>query len=356
MKYIRRKAMYLNNPFAINFGIIPSQYIERDYITEEIIGELLSPTVRNSCFMLTGIRGSGKTVELTSIERIVKEMDEWIVIGLNPEREMLQSLVAKLYDTNKYLKKFISAEVNLSKFGIGLELKNVPPVADVESALEIILREIKKKGKKLLVTIDEVSNTAYMRELSSTFQLLIRQELPIYIIMAGLYENIHNLENADNLTFLYRAPKYEIDSLNITLIQQRYMRIFSKSKEEALEMAKITKGYAFAYQALGKYIWESPERSLDEEVLAKFDAALERYVYTKIWSELSEMDRWYVSFIAKKNSMDVKELLEITNKKKNEFSQYRARLQDKGIIDTSIRGVISMKLPRFDVFVEKMLE
>lgn len=52
----------------------------------------------------------------------------------------------------------------------------------------------------------------------------------------------------------------------------------------------------------------------------------------------------------------MKELLEITNKKKNEFSQYRARLQAKGIIDTSIRGVVSMKLPRFDVFVEKMLE
>lgn len=49
--------------------------------------------------------------------------------------------------------------------------------------------------------------------------------------------------------------------------------------------------------------------------------------------------------------MEVNELLELTKKKKNEFSQYRKRLRDKGIINVSNYGLISIALPRFDYFV-----
>lgn len=51
--------------------------------------------------------------------------------------------------------------------------------------------------------------------------------------------------------------------------------------------------------------------------------------------------------------MPVSELLEVTGQKKNEFSQYRERLKNKGLIDVSDRGVIKLTLPRFDVFVER---
>ncbi len=60
-----------------------------------------------------------------------------------------------------------------------------------------------------------------------------------------------------------------------------------------------------------------------------------------------------MSFIVKKEVMPVSELLEMTKQKKNEFSQYRERLRDKGLIDVSNRGIIKLPLPRFDVFVEK---
>lgn len=40
-----------------------------------------------------------------------------------------------------------------------------------------------------------------------------------------------------------------------------------------------------------------------------------------------------MSFIAQKDVTPVAELLDITKQKKNEFSKYRERLRDKGIID-----------------------
>lgn len=339
------------NPFAISFGMVPLQYISRDIVINEIVEELDSEFVQNPCFMLTGARGSGKTVTMTAIEKKISESEDWIIIRLNPERNMLESLVAKLYDSKDYLTKFIDASINLSKFGIGINLTSKSPIADIESALEIILKEIKKKKKRLLVTVDEASNTAYMREFASSFQIMIREELPIYLIMAGLYENIRGIENEKNLTFLYRTPKYDMEPLNITIIADRYSKTMGMNHEKAMECALITKGYPFAYQALGKYLWEDDKHELNVEVLAKLDDALRHYVYSKIWSELSAKDKWYMSFIVQKEKMSVSEILELSKEKKNEFSQYRARLRNKGLINADSYGEISFRLPRFDVFV-----
>ena len=162
-------------------------------------------------------------------------------------------------------------------------MKNVPPIADIESALELILKTIRKRNKRLLVTVDEVSNTSYMKEFASSFQIMIRQDLPFFLIMAGLYENIHNLEDEKNLTFLYRAPKYYMDPLSSSAIVRSYKQILDITEDDAQKMADLTKGYPFAYQALGKYVWDSPEHMLDDEVLFRFDEALELYVYNKIW-------------------------------------------------------------------------
>ena len=160
------------------------------------------------------------------------------------------------------------------------------------------------------------------------------------------------MEDEENLTFLYRTPKYDMTPLNVTMIQQRYKTIFSIDAETAFNMAVITRGYAFAYQVLGKFVWESKEKAVTEEVLIQFDEALEKYVYDKIWSELSATDKWYLKFISQKNVMETSELLSMTKKKQNEFAQYRKRLSDKGIIDVTTHGIIKMVLPRFDVFVK----
>lgn len=346
------------NPFSISFGKKPYQYIERELVIDDIMDDLQSDVIQNQCFMITGVRGSGKTVTMTAIENELRDDKDWIVIGLNAERDMLTSLVAKLYDEKRLLRDYFDTSINLSAFGIGVSVKNVPPVADIESALEKILNEIKKRKKRLLVTVDEVSNTEGMRQFASSFQLMIRHDYPIFVIMSGLYENIHNLEDEKALTFLYRAPKFYMEPLSVDLVRVRYMKIFDIDDDRAGKMAKLTKGYPFAFQALGKYVWTSPGYELNEEVMIKYDNALSTYVYDKIWDEMSETDRWYMAVIAEMGRETVKtsELLESSGKKKNEFSQYRVRLSDKGIIDISKRGIIFVKLPRFLEFVSRKVD
>lgn len=343
----------MRNPFTLNFGKVPTQYIDREILIDEIVEELQSQEIQNQCFMLSGTRGSGKTVTMTAIEKRLSDDEDWIIVRLNPTRDMIGGLVAKLYDSKKYLTSFVDSSLNLSKFGIGLNLASKSPIADIESALEIILKEIRKKNKRLLVTIDEVSNTQYMREFASGLQILIREDLPIFLIMAGLFENVREIQDDQELTFLYRAPHYDMEPLNRTLISSAYMKALHISQEKAYDMAVMTKGYPFAYQALGKYVWDDENHEMTEAVLAKLDEALSHYVYEKIWKELSAKDQWYMSFIVQKESMTTAELLKLSGQKKNEFSQYRARLRDKGLINVSTHGVISYTLPRFDVFVKE---
>ena len=173
--------------------------------------------------------------------------------------------------------------------------------------------------------------------------------------MAGLYEDIESLENADGLTFFLRATKYEMKPLNVTYIRDDYKNTLGVSYEEAEKMAFMTKGYAYAYQALGKYMWDYKAKELTDEVLKSFDEILAEKVYKKIWSELAPNDRWFLQFIAKKDSMPVSELLEMTRKSHSEWSIPRARLKEKGIIDVESRGVIKLLLPRFKEFIDTQL-
>ena len=57
------------NPYAITFGRIPNQYISRDILIDTIIETLVSDIVEEQAFKLTGVRGAGKTVTLTAIEK-----------------------------------------------------------------------------------------------------------------------------------------------------------------------------------------------------------------------------------------------------------------------------------------------
>ena len=306
--------MTQRSPYSISFGRIPIQYISRSLLIEDIIDILNADPVEEQAFKITGIRGTGKTVTLTAIEKQLKEDDNWVVIDLKTNAD-----------------------------------------ASFDVALKKILTEVKRRNKKVLVLIDEARKTDGLVNFIEEFQILIRNELPIYLIAAGLYEDIENLENADGLTFFLRATKYEMKPLNLTIIEDDYEKTLGLSEDTAKELAALTKGYAFAYQAFGKYMWESGEKNISKTVLAQVDEALAVKVYDKIWSELRDKEKWYLSFIVKKDSMPVAELLEQTKTNHSQWSEPRKRLIEKGILDSSSRGTIAVKLPRFAEYVASQM-
>lgn len=53
-----------------------NQYIRRDLVINEILDSLNSDNPQENAFKLTGIRGAGKTVTLTAIDRQTMNLDE----------------------------------------------------------------------------------------------------------------------------------------------------------------------------------------------------------------------------------------------------------------------------------------
>lgn len=344
----------MNNPFTLSFGKKPLQYVSRISQPQKIVEQFSALEPSNQIYMITGVRGSGKTVMMTGITNEFRERDEWVVVELNPTRDLLQSLAAKLYSQPEMYSHFLQAKIDFSILGLGVSLENATPITDIENAIELMLRELQKK-KRLLISIDEVTNSEYMKVFVSAFQIFIRQEYPLFLLMTGLYENIHNLQNDKSLTFLYRAPKMIPEPLNYTAVRKQYMDIFQLNIEAAGEMARLTKGYPFAFQVLGYLYWEYKDKKALEDILPEYDQYLEEYVYSKIWSEASPKDQAILGVISRSGETKVKNIRERIGMTSGQFSIYRERLKNKGILDTRTYGEVSFALPRFAEFIQERM-
>ena len=339
----------MQNPFSLLFGKAPEELISRPIQTNEIMESFRSSAINQQLYIITGVRGSGKTVMMTHVADILKQETDWIVVELNPARNLLHSLAAKLCSMNQCAEIFRNAKINLSFLGLGVEIGGIEPIKDEELAITKMLESLQRHGKKILVTIDEVTNNEYMQVFASAYQIFIRQNLPIYLLMTGLYENIDNLQNEKNLTFLYRAPKINLKPLNLTAIAEKYKTIFRLEPEKAQAMARMTKGYSFAFQVLGYLTWQ--QGGDFEKILSEYRQYLEEYVYDKIWSELSAKDKQVAYGIAKSESPKIKEIRQELHMETNEFNPYRKRLIRKGILNGDERGMVYFTLPCFEEYV-----
>lgn len=340
----------MKNPFSLTFGKEPLSLINRNQQNEEIIASFKADNPDFQVCMITGVRGSGKTVAMTTIANSLRKDEHWLVVDLNPERNLLNTLAAELSNNRNIVDYFKNTQINnISAFGFGIGVSQSNDIKDVTVQLNVILEKLTKEHKKLLVTIDEISANQNVKEFVSQFQIFIRKNYNVFLLMTGLYENIYDLQNEKSLTFLYRAPKIELKPLSIPLIMQKYKEIFALEDSKALDMAKFTEGYPFAYQVLGYLCFKN--KTSYEKVIFEFDSYLEEYVYEKIWSEISNTDKIILSAMAKISSTKVADIRNVIDMDSNNFNVYRKRLLRKGIVQTSTYGHLQFCLPRFREFV-----
>ena len=337
------------NPFTLTFGKNPLESVERPVQNNEILDAFTSETINQQMFIITGVRGSGKTVMMSNICQELGKRSDWIVLELNPATDLLQSILSKLYSNHLVSKLIKSSKIDLSYFGFGVSIDGATQITDSETAIVTILKKIQKEGKRVLFCIDEMSNNEYMKVFAGSFQIFVRQELPVFLLGTGLYENIDELQNEKNLTFLYRAPKIQLQPLNISAIAAKYQSIFKFADSEALEMAKLTKGYPFAFQVLGYLTWNAGRDY--NSILSEYEQYLSEFVYDKLWSELSLKDRLVAKAIVDTEDKRIKDIRELLNMSTNEFNPYRQRLIKKGIVDGSTRGFLYFTLPLFEEYI-----
>ena len=338
-----------NQTFSLDFGREPKEMIPRAKMFNDLIESFTAETPGSHAMLITGVRGSGKTVFMTTVKNRLKEEPDWIVVELNPTRDLLEGLIAKLGDEEALRPIFRMTEMELSTSDAGTQKEGAEPVHDPVALLSRMLTSLHTHGKRLLVCIDEASHTPQMRTLVSTFQTLWQEGLPIFLIMTGLYENVRFLQEDKHMTFLYRAPSMTMGALNIGCIEASYARIFGIEQSQALRMAKETKGYAYAFQVLGYFTWKFPDE--DEKICGAYRQYLEEYVYEKLWQDLSRTDRKVLYAMACTPGGAVEQIRKALHMKSNQFTVYRTRLIRKGIISGDTYGVVRFELPLFEQFV-----
>ena len=343
------------NPYSKIFGKKPVENISRSFIIDKIYGEFNSDNPESSIYVLTGLRGSGKTVALTEIVEVFQKNDDWICIEINSSSsDMLKNLAAQLYAKKPLYDLLTRAKVNLSVLGLGVEIKGEPPITDYATAVELILKNAESLGMKVLITIDEIVTTDATKEFIKQFQIYIRHNLPIYLVTTGLPKDFEKLKNTEGMTFLYRAPRIHMDPLDKIAIANSYERNLKISREEALKMAKFSEGYSFAFQILGYLCKELKLPYTNNLVLQQFDHEMYEKVYIKVWSETSKQEKEYLNGIANAESTKIEDIRKYLNTDSNHFSPVRKRLIDQGIVVSQSNGHLTFALPRFKEFVKEM--
>ncbi len=341
------------NPFSLTFGKVPANYIAREENKEEIIKAFDSEPALCQTYMIGGIRGCGKTVLMTAVSKELGEKKNWVCVDLNPAFDLLDDLANNMvYSLKKHNLFERGLELNIAGFGVGVGGKT-----QTENSVNIIkdsLDILKKKGKKLLITVDEVENNDNMRRFASQFQIFIRRDDPVYLIMTGLYENIFNIQNDSALTFLLRSPKILLGPLSYTRIAGRYRELLKTDAIKADELAGMTKGYAFAFQALGRVYWENRNKADKEKIMVEYEAYLEEYVYSKIWSGLTAVEKKIVLSMKDEGAVKTSAICEQCDITSASFSKYRERLIRKEVVRSSGHGYLELTLPRFNTVCRRL--
>ncbi|MBR2282089.1 MAG: hypothetical protein IJ863_05670 [Spirochaetales bacterium] len=348
----------MQNPFTTTFSKIPSDtYIPTEQVAS-IIENFSYENPSESVFKITGVRGSGKTVLLAKIEKEISEADSgWIICRLSPARDLLlqmASILAKEGLAGKKTKSHgfnISASVFGTGGGFGITEENKEEPMDIGIAVEAMLVEASRQGKKILVGIDEVSKNREMEVFALELGKWLRAGYPVYLVCTGLYENIEQLSNVKNLTFFRRATTVQTKPLNFIRMVEMYSRKLSIPQETAKLFAATTKGYAYAFQELGVLAFKKLKTDSFDDITSELKAELFSYAYEKIWEETTPEEKNLLLILSDDREFSRQEIME-TMKNPQNYSVYRDRLLRKGLINAN-RGTISLALPFFGSYMEE---
>ena len=203
------------NPFCITFGRPPVQLVSRITEKQHIIDMFTMSPITDQIFLITGVRGSGKTVLMGEISNELEQTGEWIVLRENTSYDINKSIYSDLYKAlHKHHISLQMVSVNSPIGGITFESEGGEE--SLSEQIDTLLQIAEKHHKKVLVTIDEVYNCENIRKFSKIFQTALTRKRSIFFLGTGLFENIDALINEKDMTFLHRAPRIELTPLNST--------------------------------------------------------------------------------------------------------------------------------------------
>ncbi len=129
-----------------------------------------------------------------------------------------------------------------------------------------------------------------MKQFASQFQIWIRRDYPIFLLMTGLYESIDAIQNSPQLTFLLRLPKISMGPLGIAQETRQYEKkiIGVIPDEGTIKTSNLCESAGVTPQVFSKY----RERLINKGLI---NAAGHGYVEMAL-PRFASVCRYYVDF------------------------------------------------------------
>ncbi len=380
------------NPFSPGAGSPPPELVGREEILEQarvLLGRTRLKRPEKS-FLLTGLRGVGKTVLLNEVERLAREVGYRTILIEALEEKPLSILIASqlrrlLFDLDRLagmgdkvrrglaaLKGFISAiKVKVGDVEFGLDIDPELGVAD-SGDIEVDLPNLfvavgeaaEERHAPVAILIDEIQ---YLRkeELSALIMALHRmqqRQLPMVLIGAGLpilpalagesksyAERLFSFPVIGPLseTEAYKALEEPVKKAGVTFERAALAEIF-----------RLTKGYPYFLQEWGYQSWNQAEASpitlqvvtaATETVIRRLDENFFRVRFDR----LTPREKQYLRAMTHlgpgaHRSGDIADALGVQI---SSLGPVRAKLISKGMIYSPSHGSMDFTVPLFDEFM-----
>lgn len=352
------------DPFTRTPGIAGRAYIDMHY-ADKIIQEYEDKESSKYIYKIVGLRGSGKSVEYSKVLDHFRGNKKWLVYTLSAAGNPLEVLIAKL-SHESFIKSNVNETTKSSSLSAGGTLKLIGANTSVdissttknnehyysaEAEISIMLKEAEKKNLNILVGIDDIARTPEMVKFLSIFgALLLEGYRNIYLVCTGLVKNIEDFTEEKNLTFFKRSDLIEIKGLSQFEVAFMYQKLLNVDELTAVKLAKIVRGYAYAYQVLGSlYFNKNSNQNLDD-LIPEFQRIIFQDSYDLIYKSLTKAEKEFVKIVVNTSDGIVGNIKKAMDNP-NSFNVLRSRLEKKHLLDVEQRGILKVNLPYFKEYI-----
>lgn len=383
------------NPFSPGAGAPPPELVGRDAIFEEARILLGRTRQRRSVqsFMLTGLRGVGKTVLLSEIKRMAygenvlpvaieaaedKPLASILVAPLKKvlfELDRMQGAKDKVKRGLVALRNFIGTiKIEIGDLGLGIDpQRGFADSGDLEYDLSelftCVAEAAAEKNKGVVVLVDEIQYLPE-KELGALIMAMHRMQqdsLPLALVGAGLPILPGLAGNAKSYAErLFRFPPVgalsEADS--ILAIRNPLTQAEVRIDDDAVRRVyEISKGYPYFLQEWGYQLWnavaQEPIHISDVEaihscVLARLDSSFFRVRMERLTK--SEKEFLFAMAEVQDTEIRIGAVAEQLHVSVGALGPRRSSLIKKGMIYSPAYGSIAFSVPLFGDYLKRCYE
>lgn len=362
------------NPFTPEFGSVPLVMAGRQSIRRELFDAFVQGRGNpNLSSILVGPRGSGKTALLTYLGKEASDQG-WIAVHAVAMPGMLEDIYEQtLLASADILEKGKAKPPRLTSIGVGpvsASREAAPaPSENWRTRMGKLVSMIEGAGYGLLITVDEVVATLdEMITLAAIYQLFVREERRVALVMAGLPHNISALLNDKSVSFLRRAQQHTLGTIPDADVREAFRETAAiggkEVTDDALEACvRAIGGFPYMLQLVGFRCWQAT--SPDDVISAREahrgirDAQddFRTHILAPTFRELSQIDLQFVeAMLDDENESRISDIAKRMGVESRYASKYRSRLLAEGVIEQVTRGVVRFALPEFRAFVREELD